>query len=82
MALRLRPAEVLDEIDAHAAAMKRIEADLTDFAARDVRSQRFARVTGIGLLTATALSAGRGELDRFPSGRQFASSLGLTPKEF
>ena len=37
---------------------------------------------GVGLLTATALSAGQGELNRFPSGRHFASSLGLTPREF
>src|SRR5690606_6919623 len=30
----------------------------------------------------SALSASQGDLDRFPSGRHFASSLGLTPKEF
>lgn len=36
---------------------------------------------GIGLITATALSASVGEFDRFPSGRHFASSLGLTPRE-
>ncbi len=36
---------------------------------------------GIGLLTATALAALVGDIRRFPSGRQFASFLGLTPKE-
>ncbi len=30
---------------------------------------------------ATALSASVGDFDRFPSGRHFASSLGLTPRE-
>lgn len=82
IALRVRLAELLEEIAAHSAAMQRIEADLTEFAGRDVRSQRFQTATGIGLITATAISASQGELDRFPSGRHFASSLGLTPKEF
>ncbi len=62
--------------------MQRIESDLAEFARRDLRSQRYQAATGIGLITATALSASHGDLDRFPSGRHFASSLGLTPKEF
>jgi transposase len=32
-------------------------------------------------LTATALVAAVGEVQRFPSGRHFASCLGLTPRE-
>ena len=82
MALRHRLAELLEQIVVHSAAMDRIESDLAEFLARDVRSQRFQTATGIGLITATALSAGQGDLDRFPSGRHFASSIGLTPKEF
>ena len=35
----------------------------------------------MGLLTATALSARLGEVDRFTSGRHFASYLGLSPRE-
>jgi transposase len=35
----------------------------------------------VGLLTATALIALIGNVRRFDSGRQFASVLGLTPKE-
>ena len=35
----------------------------------------------MGLLTATALVALVGDIRRFPSGRHFASFLGLTPKE-
>ena len=38
-------------------------------------------VPGVGLLTATALVALVGDSRRFPSGRQFASYLGLTPRE-
>ncbi len=82
MALRHRLHTLLEEISAHSRAMADIESDLAEFAARDVRSQRYMVATGIGLITATALSAGQGELDRFPSGRHFSSSLGITPKEF
>jgi transposase len=38
-------------------------------------------VPGIGLITATALIALVGDIQRFRSGRHFASYLGLTPKE-
>ena len=38
-------------------------------------------IPGVGLLTATALVACVGDVRRFPSGRYFASYLGLTPKE-
>lgn len=82
MALRHALHELLQQIDTHSAAMARVEGALAEFAARDVRSQRYQTATGVGLITATALSAGQGELDRFPSGRHFASSLGLTPREF
>jgi len=80
MALRQRLAEVLDEVPAHTGSMQRIECDLAEFTRRDVRSQRYQAATGVGLTTATALSASHGDLDRLPSGRHFASSLDLTPK--
>lgn len=38
-------------------------------------------VAGIGVLTATALVGFGGQPARFPSGRHFASYLGLTPRE-
>lgn len=38
-------------------------------------------VPGIGILTATALVAFVGDVQRFPTGRHFASYLGLTPRE-
>lgn len=38
-------------------------------------------IPGIGWITATALVALVGDIHRFPSGRHFASYLGLTPKE-
>jgi transposase len=81
MALRDALATVLGDIEACEAAMKSIESALSDFSQRDLRSQRFQQAGGIGLITATAISASVGDLDRFPSGRHFASSLGLTPRE-
>ena len=43
---------------------------------------RLRSVPGIGRLTATALVASIGDIQRFSSGRRFASSLGLTPREW
>ena len=43
--------------------------------------ERLEEIPGIGLLNATAFSAQVGNYPRFKSGREFASSLGLTPKE-
>lgn len=42
---------------------------------------RLRSIPGIGPLTATALVAFVGDVQRFPSGRHFASYLGLTPRE-
>ena len=39
-------------------------------------------IPGIGLLTSTAIRATVGDIQRFPSGRHFASWLGLTAREY
>jgi transposase len=39
-------------------------------------------IPGLGPITASALVAFVGDVQRFPSARHFASYLGLTPKEF
>jgi transposase len=43
--------------------------------------QLLMTIPGIGPITATALVAFIGDVQRFPSGRHFASYLGLTPRE-
>ena len=43
---------------------------------------RLRTIPGVGLLTATALLAIVGDARRFPTGRHFASYLGLTPREY
>ncbi|MCW5620896.1 MAG: IS110 family transposase [Burkholderiales bacterium] len=81
MALRHAIAGLLEQVAGHTAAMQAIEASLAEFNARDTCSQRLQQAGGVGLLTATALSASLGEVDRFTSGRHFASYLGLAPRE-
>lgn len=81
MALRHALAGLLDRIGSSERAMAAIEAALREFAADDGRSQRLQQAAGIGVITATALSASIGAFERFPSGRHFASALGLTPRE-
>lgn len=63
---------------------ERIRAAETQLArfGKEIRAVRCLRtVPGIGPLTATALVAFIGDVQRFPSGRRFASYLGLTPRE-
>jgi transposase len=43
--------------------------------------ERLLSIPGVGSLTATALLAFVGDVRRFPTGRHFASYLGLTPTE-
>lgn len=81
MALRHTLGELLDRVTGLQADMTAIEQRLEAFADSDPVSQRYQSVPGIGVLTATALRASVGSLDRFRSGRHFAAWLGLTPRE-
>lgn len=82
VALRHALAGLLDQIILCQEAMDAIEKQLAEIAKRDTLSQRLMAASGIGLITATAMSAGIGDFARFPSGRHFASALGLTPREY
>ena len=82
MSLRHALAGVLDQIAACQTAMEAIEKQLSQIAKDDLRSQRLMAASGVGLITATAMSAGIGDFARFPTGRHFASALGLTPREY
>lgn len=81
MDLRHSLAAVLAQVEQLEQEIETIEKRLATFARSDLRSQRLLAVPGIGLITATAVSASVGELERFDSGRHFASWLGLTPRE-
>jgi transposase len=71
---------VLEEIASLERHVAAIEAQLRSLAKQDV-AQELQTIPGIGLLTATALVGSVAKIDGFPSGRHFASWLGLTPRE-
>jgi transposase len=79
----LRPAltTVLDEIGALETKADAVRDELTQFAEQMPEAQLLLTVPGVGILTATALVAFVGNIQRFHSGRDFAAYLGLTPRE-
>lgn len=81
MPLRQTLAEQLELISRLETQLAAIDSQLESFAREDPRSTRYQAAPGVGVITATALSASVGELSRFRSGRHFASWLGLTPRE-
>lgn len=81
MALRATLAEQLDRIAMLQSDMGAIQKRLAQEAEHDVAVQRYLDVPGVGLLTATALRAGAGDLTRFNSGRHLAAWIGLVPRE-
>jgi transposase len=79
----LRPAlaEAIQEIGELETRLRAVERQLETAAAGSLVVGQLRSVPGIGLLTATALVATVGDVQRFPSARHFASYLGLTPRE-
>ena len=80
---RLRPlvAETLEEISVLSDRMKRLEAMLEQAVKDYPVAKQLVRIDGIGPLAATATWAKVGCIERFPSGRHYASFLGLTARE-
>ena len=62
--------------------IKMTERQLQALAEQTPAVEHLQSIPGIGLLTATALVAFIGQIQRFSSERRFASYLGLTPREF
>jgi transposase len=79
----LRPAlaEACTEIRALEDRIRLVEHQLQALADQTPAVARLRSIPGVGLITATALVAFVGDIRRFPSGRHFASYLGLTPRE-
>lgn len=79
----LRPwiAEGLEAIAAGRANEQQLEREIEQIAGEDELVSRWLEAPGIGLLGATAIRASAGDLQRFPSGRHFASWLGITARE-
>lgn len=75
--LALARTEILDL----QARMRSVERQLEALARDTPVVDQLRSIPGVGLLTATALVSTVGDIRRFPSGRHFASYLGLTPRE-
>jgi len=69
----------LRELDAHLAACDR---DIAQQARDDPRAQRLTRLSGVGVLTASAVAATVVDPEQFRCGRQFAAWVGLTPRQY
>jgi transposase len=79
----LRPvfAELCDEIRALSDRIDGAERQREAIAQQSAAANRLRTIPGVGLLVATSVLAFVGDIHRFPSGRHFASYLGLTPRE-
>ena len=81
MHLRTILASVYEEIRAIEERVADLERELRALADADPVVTRLRTIPGIGLLTATALVGAVGHIHAFRRARQFASWLGLTPRE-
>lgn len=73
--------EACDEIQELERKAKHVELQLAAFARSNPLVGRLCSVPGVGLLSATALVAFVGNVQRFRTARHFASYLGITPRE-
>ena len=71
-----------DEIESLTERIRQAERDIEALAEQTPVVARLRSIPGIGLMTGTALVAFVTDIQRFPSGRHFASYLGLTPREY
>jgi len=79
--LRRALVDLLAEIEALQAKAEQLRSQLERLARTMPEAGVLMSVPGIGVLTATALLAFVGDLNRFRSGRDLAAYLGLTPRE-
>ena len=73
--------ELLEEIEALEQRCRHLDRELKRLHLNDPVIERLLKIPGVGDLTATALRASVVDIQRFPSGRHFASYLGLTARE-
>jgi len=70
-----------DQLVALALQIRVLERRLLAWYRQDQASQRLATIPGVGIITATALSAAITDPNIFRSGREFAAFLGLVPRQ-
>ena len=69
------------QLESLAAEVRNIERQLMAWHRQNAASQRLETIPGVGIITATALAASVPDPAVFKSGRQFAASLGLVPRQ-
>ena len=69
------------QLEAMSGEIRAIERRLMAWHRADAISQRLESIPGVGIITATALSASVPDPSVFRSGRQFAAFLGLVPRQ-
>jgi transposase len=69
------------QLEAMTGEIRAIERRLMAWHRADATSQRLESIPGVGIITATALSASVPDPSVFRSGRQFAAFLGLVPRQ-
>jgi transposase len=80
-ALRQALQSTVDEIAALELRIRAIEKQLSQLTRDNEAVARLQQISGIGLLTSTALVAAAGSPNHFKSGRHLAAWVGLTPRE-
>jgi transposase len=73
--------ELADMIEATHARIAAFDARLKQLARADEASRRLMQVPGVGPVAAGTIRALAGDVTRFPTGRDFAAWLGLTPRQ-
>lgn len=73
--------EQLHRLDDIEADVQNIERRIKDWQKQQEACRKVAEISGIGMLTATALVATMGEASNFKSGREFAAFIGLVPRQ-
>jgi transposase len=79
--LRATASVVMDEIRAVETRLVALDRQLAQLARTVPAAQRLQQIPGVGVITATALIGWVPHIHGFRRGRQFASWLGLTPRE-
>jgi transposase len=73
--------ELYEELVHMDSRVNEIEKKLAGISAQNEDCQRLLSIPGVGLLSATALVAGIGDISVFKNGRELASWLGLVPRQ-
>jgi len=81
-ALQRGVARQLDHLRTLDQRIAECDREIAQDAAADPRAQRAARLSGVGVLTASAVAATVVDPQQFRCGRQFAAWLGITPRQY